>query len=31
MLGMKSLAEFRGGQCDCAYAEAFEAVKQIIR
>jgi len=31
MLGMKSLAEFRGGQCNCRYAEAFEAVKQIIR
>ena len=31
ILGMKSLAEFRGGQCDCEYAEAFEAVKQIIR
>jgi LmbE family N-acetylglucosaminyl deacetylase len=31
MLGMRSLAEFRGGQCDCKYAEAFEAVKQIVR
>jgi len=31
LLGMRSLAEFRGGQCDCKYAEAFEAVKQIVR
>lgn len=31
MMGVRSLAEFRGGQCDCLYAEAFEAVKQIIR
>jgi len=31
MMGMRSLAEFRGGQCDCTYAEAFEAVKQIVR
>ncbi|MFH1161102.1 MAG: PIG-L deacetylase family protein [bacterium] len=29
--GMRSLAEFRGSQCNCKYAEAFEAVKQIIR
>jgi LmbE family N-acetylglucosaminyl deacetylase len=31
ILGMRSLAEFRGSQCNCKYAEAFEAVKQIIR
>jgi len=31
MDGMRSLAEFRGKQSDCQYAEAFEAVKQIIR
>jgi N-acetylglucosamine malate deacetylase 1 len=31
MMGVRSLAEFRGGQCDCLYAEAFEAVKQIVR
>ena len=29
--GMRSLAEFRGKQCECQFAEAFEAVKQIIR
>ncbi len=31
MVGMRSSAEFRGSQCNCEYAEAFEAVKQIIR
>ncbi len=31
LTGMRSLAEFRGSQCNCQYAEAFEAVKQIIR
>jgi len=31
LIGMRSLAEFRGSQCNCQYAEAFEAVKQIIR
>lgn len=31
LVGMRSLAEFRGSQCNCKYAEAFEAVKQIIR
>jgi LmbE family N-acetylglucosaminyl deacetylase len=31
LVGMRSLAEFRGSQCNCRYAEAFEAVKQIIR
>lgn len=31
MMGMRALAEFRGGQCNCKYAEAFEAAKQVIR
>jgi len=31
MTGMKSLAEFRGSQSNCAYAEAFELVRQIVR
>ena len=31
LVGMRSLEEFRGSQCNCRYAEAFEAVKQIIR
>ena len=31
LTGMRSLAEFRGSQCNCMYAEAFDAVKQIIR
>ncbi len=31
MTGMRSLAEFRGSQSDCKYAEAFESVRQIMR
>ncbi|NQV03227.1 MAG: PIG-L family deacetylase [Bacteroidia bacterium] len=31
MKGMRSLAEFRGSQSECKYAEAFESVRQIIR
>jgi len=31
LTGMRSLAEFRGSQCNCKYAEAFNAIKQIVR
>jgi LmbE family N-acetylglucosaminyl deacetylase len=31
MMGMRSLAEFRGSQSNCKYAEAFESVRQIVR
>jgi len=31
LVGIRSLAEFRGSQCNCQFAEAFDAVKQIIR